>query len=580
MGAHIINRQVIDLSVRSKENAFAIQQRVREIYFTEVVPLLDQVMSSITTSDEMLYIDRLEVDLGVLNYDQLSKEMIEGIRKQIVTQLNEQVRAAVKDVSVATAQMQDVPVLKTKARSDLELLRIFFTTGAIPWWADDEQSPPDTDEVILRVLKSEPDALLAILRKIIPQPAVVQRLLFQVNGKVMQQLISPLPKNVVQQVRRVVLGLAALTKSQVSFVMSVDQGEQLVFIAALSAYAEADGVSAAEPGIVVIRAVIERMSLILALDSKYVEQNLYRNVLLLLIRTPQPVEVVVPMIRYFEKWEQEQPARAIEVSGDPRLSVTAFIRQNASDTGEKIPEKLIARFLEKHENPRPAAKRKTKSKTEPQSIGRTDLSSQEVKEEPIATGTNEDLAELPEEIRALLDPGERITPEKEEAHLALTRYAGLVLLAPFLPAFFEEMQLLENGMFRSESEQHKAIHFLNFMATNKTKAPEYALALHKVLCAAEVTAPVPRNMKLTTAEKKATALFLDDIAEQWTALRGTSGEAFRETFMRRNGIIEQRVNALLMRIERAPMDVMLETLPWNISIIRLPWMQQLLHVEW
>jgi hypothetical protein len=169
---------------------------------------------------------------------------------------------------------------------------------------------------------------------------------------------------------------------------------------------------------------------------------------------------------------------------------------------------------------------------------------------------------------------------KKKPSAAMTRFGGIVLIAPFLPAFFSELKLVIDGKFTSETEQHKALHLLNYLASGKTSSPEYALLLHKLLCGIELTKPVPKMIKLSAAEKKEALLFLDDIAGQWTALRSTSGKAFRDTFFRRNGILEQKNNAWLLRVERGPMDIMLNTLPWTTSIIKAPWMQQLLQVEW
>jgi hypothetical protein len=202
---------------------------------------------------------------------------------------------------------------------------------------------------------------------------------------------------------------------------------------------------------------------------------------------------------------------------------------------------------------------------------------------------------FPEELAALIrsieNPSPQINSEavlpdedhpmlRKKPFAGMTRFAGLALIAPFLPAFFTEMKLVTGGKFIDEVAQHKAVHLLNYIATGKMRSPEYALLLHKLICGLDIIAPLPKSMKLSADEKKESLLLLDDIAEQWTALRGTSGETFRNTFMRRNGIIERKENAWLLRVERAPVDIMIGTLPWSISIIKAPWMQQLLHVEW
>ena len=171
--------------------------------------------------------------------------------------------------------------------------------------------------------------------------------------------------------------------------------------------------------------------------------------------------------------------------------------------------------------------------------------------------------------------------EEEEPVTIMTRYAGIVLVAPFLPPFFGELGLLDDaGIFREPAAAHKALHLLNLVAGGKSRPQEYTLALHKILCGIKVTAPVPRLMKISAKEKKEALLLLDEIAAQWTAMKTGSGRALQQAFMKRNGIIERKDGALLLRIERTGIDIMLDTLPWSISLIRHTWMEQMLHVEW
>lgn len=174
---------------------------------------------------------------------------------------------------------------------------------------------------------------------------------------------------------------------------------------------------------------------------------------------------------------------------------------------------------------------------------------------------------------------EEVLPEPPAA---MTRFGGLVVVANFLPFFFDALQLLDptGKKFRDEAAAQKAVFLLHFIATGKNKAPEHTLALHKLLCGIPLSQTLPRSIKLSEEEKTECLQLLDDAADQWTALRSGSGEMLRANFMRRNGILEKKDNGWQLRLERGALDVLLDTLPWSVGIIRLPWMSQLLHVEW
>jgi hypothetical protein len=56
--------------------------------------------------------------------------------------------------------------------------------------------------------------------------------------------------------------------------------------------------------------------------------------------------------------------------------------------------------------------------------------------------------------------------------------------------------------------------------------------------------------------------------------------ALREAFLLRKGVLSSRDETWLLRVERAPHDLMLEKLPWPTSWVKLPWMEAPLCVEW
>src|SRR4051812_18320234 len=134
MGAHVINKQVIDLKVSSQENAFRVQQLVRELYHTEVLPLLDDMMTRFSPEEKVLLIDRLELDLGELNFEKMDRQMMEALRPQIEEQLKnifQHVEPGKKNEMYPEKDI--VAEIKTEEQSTLELIRIFLTTGLLPW---------------------------------------------------------------------------------------------------------------------------------------------------------------------------------------------------------------------------------------------------------------------------------------------------------------------------------------------------------------------------------------------------------------------------------------------------------------
>jgi hypothetical protein len=156
--------------------------------------------------------------------------------------------------------------------------------------------------------------------------------------------------------------------------------------------------------------------------------------------------------------------------------------------------------------------------------------------------------------------------------------AGLVILHPFLPQLFSALGISENDNL---IDTEKALCLLNYLATGQKEMPEYNLVLPKVLCQFPVSAPTPFDVQLTDTELEEADDLLDATIRHWDALRNTSREGLRSTFLLRAGKLSKKEDGdWLLQVETKSFDILLDQLPWGISMIKLPWMKQMLWVEW
>ena len=65
---HIIKKQEIDLLINKKLDAFNIQQQVSEHYWSHILPVLEKEFDKISNQEEIVYIERLEIDLDMRPY--------------------------------------------------------------------------------------------------------------------------------------------------------------------------------------------------------------------------------------------------------------------------------------------------------------------------------------------------------------------------------------------------------------------------------------------------------------------------------------------------------------------------------
>lgn len=159
---------------------------------------------------------------------------------------------------------------------------------------------------------------------------------------------------------------------------------------------------------------------------------------------------------------------------------------------------------------------------------------------------------------------------------------GLIIAHPFLTQLFNYLNYLDgNNQFKNEELNYRAVYLLHYMATGKNSdINETDLAMSKVLSGLLIEDSVPLNLVLSENEKKYASEVLQVIISKWEKLGSTSEDGLRNTFLLRNGILEENDEAFQLIIETSGTDVLLDYIPWNINIIKLPWIENIINTSW
>jgi len=187
-------------------------------------------------------------------------------------------------------------------------------------------------------------------------------------------------------------------------------------------------------------------------------------------------------------------------------------------------------------------------------------------EAPVSGGLPYRAAEAPDAV-----------PEGEPFYVS---NAGMVLLWPFLFRYFDQLEMLAEGVFRDEETAHRAVHLMQYLVSGQTDAPEYHLMLNKVLCGVHTAQPLVRRIAVTEAERALSESLLYGVTQNWPKLKNTSIEGLREAFLQREGRLLRKPDRWLLQVEARAYDMLLDYLPWTISTIRLAWMENPLFVTW
>ncbi len=168
--------------------------------------------------------------------------------------------------------------------------------------------------------------------------------------------------------------------------------------------------------------------------------------------------------------------------------------------------------------------------------------------------------------------------------MIFVRNAGLVLMAPFLPMFFNRLEMVEtrDGVvgWKDAATAARAPHLLQWLVDGGGSVPEHEMALNKVLSGLAVTTPLDAENELTEQERALGGELLHAMLAHWAVIAGSSVEALRETFLQREGKLEAESDRWKLTVQRKTVDVLVDQVPWSFSVVRLPWMGLPLYVSW
>ena len=158
--------------------------------------------------------------------------------------------------------------------------------------------------------------------------------------------------------------------------------------------------------------------------------------------------------------------------------------------------------------------------------------------------------------------------------------AGLVILSPYLPRYFDVLGLVKNKMWVSIEAQYKGVHLLQYLANKQLETPENELVLNKIICGLPVNAPIPLTVEFTDAELKFSESLLQGAINNWARLKSMSPDAMRNTFLIRNGRLIEEADRWKVSVDKAALDVLLRTITWGFTFLRYPWFEKPIFVEW
>jgi hypothetical protein len=608
---HIILRQVLELSLPPGENAFSLQQEIGTLVQVKLLPALEALFDRYASSDELIRIDRLEIDIGNLHLPSPGEAFVETTLKVLEEKL-------LSLINYGSGEIKRIPSVTNRFDQWL----FFLEKGHLPWNAVVD-SEKDFHRDLLKRFSSDQDAFLQLQQLLLKNPRALSRLVNQHPETFLVRLLGFITmqshKKIIafrDEISNLLLAAAGsrrskdATREQLNLYHSFWEWYLL--------WALLHGRASTGPDTIIFEFLKKQ---ILAQSTTFPggESSLKRALLKTLRAGKGNFPLLFHMVDKIEAlanssqtdWrdpDSAEPHPVPEVQEGPDIFLSKDEKgiqetpgnkpsvnmqedqalRNKTD-GNGKPEETSSK-TDEYFNEKPGVEFEADATTEKirdldgmQEDGYDDgewiLGKRELEQDRFSKDRHRSLKSPPDKENKKKD---RSFNESEypEGSGWYVHHAGIVLLHTYFKLYFKSCRLIKNDEFISDAARHKAVHLLQYLACGETGLPEYDLVLPKFLCGIPFEEPIPREMILTKKDETESRKLLQAAISHWTKLGKSSPEGLREAFLQRDGKLEKRPQGWYLTVEQKSIDILLDYLPWNLRMVKLPWMPELLRVEW
>jgi hypothetical protein len=158
-----------------------------------LAPCISDVFDACDTGPEVVRIDRLEIDLGTVAYDDLESALTGRLTQALQNTLHTRSTRTSTDAAVTARRF-------SARQNDLDLMAHFLSTGRLPWWAE-RRSQADVTRTMSNLIDKAHRELIACLRQqSAPDNPVLSRLVRQFEPGLVWRLIARLAPAAVQTI--------------------------------------------------------------------------------------------------------------------------------------------------------------------------------------------------------------------------------------------------------------------------------------------------------------------------------------------------------------------------------------------
>ncbi len=185
---HVVEEQDVEVRVGSQDSAYALLERVGEMNRSRFLPAIGRVFDEFDRPNEIIRIDRLDLDLGTLAEGELGRA-----EDRLIAALREALRKAMPPPGSEPGESESADRSPAHARGVADAMADaflhFLLRGAWPYGSALDLATEPAD-LLDRLIEDQPAALVAMLRRHGRSETAVQRLVRQIPTEALERLLG------------------------------------------------------------------------------------------------------------------------------------------------------------------------------------------------------------------------------------------------------------------------------------------------------------------------------------------------------------------------------------------------------
>jgi contractile injection system tape measure protein len=179
-GKHIIRKQVVDIEYNGHTDGFELQRKVVNWYHNRLMPSIEEQLEQLPETGMVYQIDKLEINIDLDASENWMSSAIEQIKQQIGSRI---------DLGIQQSLKQAARPPKSCRHVFEEVFLYFLQHGNLPWWSPVTAHTAWIEEMEQLVTIAFSAVTQSRLTEIIKQPAVQQRIIYQVPDALFIKLV-------------------------------------------------------------------------------------------------------------------------------------------------------------------------------------------------------------------------------------------------------------------------------------------------------------------------------------------------------------------------------------------------------